>query len=672
MSPRAGRLGRIVGSAPVTLPMLAAVGLFCYWAQDQGGYSLTTWAPGAVGVLGLLAICAWIIPLRVADIPRAIRVAVVALAAFTLWSFLSILWAGDQGMAWEGADRTLLYLMVFATFALWRQREDSAALVLGAWTLGMVVLAAVTVLRLPGSSPTQFFVGDRLVDPAGYPNAAAAMWLMAAWPALALASARRVPWALRGAFAGGAVVLCDVALLSQSRGALFATPVMLLLVFVVLPDRVRRMVTLLPIAIGVGVCVPALLRVADRIDAGGAHPLSAAGSAARVTMVAGGVVGLVVAAGAALEARRPLDERTASRAHRALAAVGLAVVAIGVVGGLAAVGNPAHRISSAWHSFKGGYAENKGGSRLTSGLGSNRYDFYRVGLDVFKAHPIVGIGADNFGQDYLLRRHSNETPRYPHSLEIRTMLQTGVIGLALLVLAVGAAVAAGLAAARSSSSMTRAVAAGALGAFAYWAVHGSADWFWEYAGLGAPAFAALGLAVSLAPRPPEPYLGMRPMLGEARAAAAGSAIIVGAILALALPWLSARQVDRAARVWPHDAGQAYRRLDRAASLDPLSDRPRLIEGSIAVRLGDLARADRAFAQALRRNPDGAYATLERGAIASFRGRDAAARVLLARAIALDPRDRLTRAVYAIAHDGKRVNVSAMNDRILRAASRIGG
>ena len=46
---------------------------------------------------------------------------------------------------------------------------------------------------------------------------------------------------------------------------------------------------------------------------------------------------------------------------------------------------------------------NGSGNRLLSGLGSNRYDFYRVALDEFVAHPLVGIGADNFQQQYLAR-----------------------------------------------------------------------------------------------------------------------------------------------------------------------------------------------------------------------------------------------------------------------------
>ena len=62
----------------------------------------------------------------------------------------------------------------------------------------------------------------RLLYPTGYANANAALWLMAAWPALLLARSRRLAWPLRGVLAGSAVLLADVALLAQSRGSLYA------------------------------------------------------------------------------------------------------------------------------------------------------------------------------------------------------------------------------------------------------------------------------------------------------------------------------------------------------------------------------------------------------------------------------------------------------------------
>ncbi len=66
---------------------------------------------------------------------------------------------------------------------------------------------------------------------------------------------------------------------------------------------------------------------------------------------------------------------------------------------------------------------------------------------------------------------------------------------------------------------------------------------------------------------------------------------LAAVVSLAAPWLSERQVQSAAGIWPKAPLVAYSHLDDAAKLNPLSDRAYLVEGSIALRFGDLARAE---------------------------------------------------------------------------------
>jgi tetratricopeptide (TPR) repeat protein len=704
-------------AAPATVPALGALALMVVWATDQAGYPLTHWAPGGLVVLALLAIALLAIRPRWAQIPVAVRVALGCMAAYTALSFLSILWAGVPGDAWEGADRTLLYLLVFALFACWVPTGASAALLLCAWTLALigVALFALAQLDAAAGNATRLIAllpGGRLVYPAGYANADAAQWLMACWPALLLARTPRLPWALRGALAAGAVLLAEVALLSQSRGSLYTTPVMLVLVFALLPGRVRTFALLVPVAAGIGAAAPAVLRVGNHMNAiergglGGAAALhsttTALHSATTAVLLAALLVGLVVAAGAAFESRRDFAPATAARLHRSAAAVAIALLVALLAGGWAAAGNPVARARHAWDTFKSprGYAANSTtGSRLTSGLGSSRYDFYRVALDEFADHPLLGIGADNFAESYLAHGRSSETPHYPHSVELRTLAQTGLVGALLAVVGLAAALAASWRAiTRHPDLLARAVAAAAMTGFAYWLVHGSFDWFWEFAGLGAPAFALLGLACALAPRPPAegsaPAGGSAPARGSAPAeeAAMSSAcsdpkqlarpererrrrwpIALGAVAALAAvisftaPWLSGLEVKSAARVWVQAPAQAYARLDHAARLDPLSDEPYVVAGSIALRRGELARARHEFALALVRTPGDAYATLERGAIASALGRRREALVLLERAARLNPRDPLTHAALSTARDGRRVDIAELNRSILRNA-----
>jgi O-Antigen ligase len=684
------RLSALLRGAPATVPLFGAMTLFVVWACGQAGYPVTRWAPGGLILLALLGVAVVFIGLDRMRLPIALKIALICFAAYTGLSFLSILWANVPGDAWEGADRTLLYLIVFALFACWPQRGASAALLLSAWTLAMIALAAFVAIHIDAASATRLqtlLPFGRLIYPSGYANANAAQWLMAFWPALLLARSRGLPPALRGILAGGAVLLAEVALLSQSRGSLYATPVMLVLVFALLPGRTRTFALLVPVAIAIAATAPTVIRVGDRLSHGETSP-ALVHSALIAVLVASVSVALAVGLAATIESRTQLGEETQRRIRTAVGAIAVASL-IGLLGvGLAAVHDPVGRVKHGWDTFTQGYAANGSGDRLTSGLGSNRYDFYRVALDEFAAHPLLGIGVDNFQEQYLAHGRSNETPRYPHSVELRTVSQLGLVGTLLAIVGFAAAL---LAALRNiwarggtrSDPLARAVAAAALSGFAYWMVHGSVDWFWEFAGLGAPAFALLGLACALVPRnrpqqdavastaPPAdqaPPLPRRRLGGARRLLIPAAAMLAIAIAgSFALPWLSWRQVQDAARVWANDPPAAYARLDDAARLNPLSDEANLVAGNIALRLGDLRHAERQFTQALERSRRDAYATLILGAIASAKGDRSVALGLLARAARLNPRDPVTRSALQRVRSRGRVSLQELGLSVLAKA-----
>jgi tetratricopeptide (TPR) repeat protein len=672
------KLSASLRQAPATLTALAALALFAVWAASQAGYPVTHWAPGALIVLALLVTAAVVVPLHRHEVPRAVWVALGALAAYTALSFLSILWAAVPGDAWEGANRTLLYLLVFALFACWRQSGVSAALALVSWTLALVALAVFTTLHLDAASSARLqdlLPGGRLDYPSGYPNANAAQWLMAFWPALLMARSARLPWGLRGVLAGGAVLLAEVALLSQSRGSLYATPVMLVLVFALIPGRTRTFAVLVPVAAGIAAAAPAVLHVGDHLTNGAVTP-TAMHSATVAMFAAAAVVAIVVALAAAAESRLALSETVQSRIQKGVRTSAVAALAVVLAGVLIVAGNPVVRVERGWRDFKSGYAaDSTTGSRLVSGLGSSRYDFYRVALDEFLKHPVLGIGADNFEEQYLAHRRSEETPHYPHSLELRTLVETGLIGVLLALVGLGAALSGAARALRSADPLARTVAGAALAGFAYWAVHGSFDWFWEFAGLGAPAFALLGIACALAPAPVasrEPQASVTSVTHRRRRATLAACVLLAlaACASLAAPWFSGLEVASAAHIWTRAPRAAYARLQQAADLDPLSDEPLLLAGGIAERYGELARAQREFSLALARTPHDAYATLELGAIASAAGERASALSLLERAAALDPREALARQALKMVQAGHRVSVETLNRAILSKAQQL--
>jgi Flp pilus assembly protein TadD len=148
------------------------------------------------------------------------------------------------------------------------------------------------------------------------------------------------------------------------------------------------------------------------------------------------------------------------------------------------------------------------------------------------------------------------------------------------------------------------------------------------------------------------------------------ALALAGAASLVAPWLSQLHLQNAARIWPTAPRRAFGDLNDAARLNPLSDEPYLLAGSIALRFGDLARADREFSLALDRDPGDAYATLERGAIASARGDRADALRLLERTARLSPHDELVSDVLKLVGKGERINIEELNRSILLKARQL--
>src|SRR2546421_510616 len=126
--------------------------------------------------------------------------------------------------------------------------------------LFLLALLVATAFVLPArlsEVPRPVLIAAGLL--AAFPKGSAAPFLMALWPAVTLAARRELPWWLRGVFAGGAVMLADVALLSQSRGGVFTFPVVLILFFVLVPGRARLFALAVPVAAAIAVTAPRVL-----------------------------------------------------------------------------------------------------------------------------------------------------------------------------------------------------------------------------------------------------------------------------------------------------------------------------------------------------------------------------------------------------------------------------
>ena len=589
-------------------------------------------------------------------------IAVGGLVAFAAWSYMSIAWADQQADAWDGANRTALYAGVFALFAMWRIRGRAAAVLVGAFALGVTAIGIEQLIAVHGAErPGDEFMEGRLSEPVGYVNGNVALWSAAFWPCVVLASRREVPVGLRALFAGSGVLLGGLALMGQSRGWLFALPVVAAIFIFATPLRVRTTLTLLLLLTAIASTIPAVLD----IWADDGPPLGeAADGAVSAVVRAALITPLIVLVAALADRQSPVPRAVERGAGVALAVAAAAAFVIGTVVYVAERGNPVSDIGDAWDDFKTKPTPSGGSSRLTT-LGSNRYDFWRVAWNQFEGAPLHGVGADSFQQAYLADARSNEQPRYPHSIELRTLSQTGLIGTALLSVALGAALLAAWRALRLRSGPAQLAAAGGLAAFVYWFVHGSVDWFWELPALGVTAFAMLGLAAGLAPRPPalRPAARSRPLAstGPWIAVVVAGAVIIG--LNLVGPWLAERYTDQALVLWRDEPERAFEKLDRSRSLNPLSATPDIAAGSIALQLDRPAEAEARFRAAVERNPGDSHSHLRLGAIVFNDGRRAEGLRHLREAARLDRRDRIIRRTLRRALRGRDIDIQAMNQAI---------
>jgi len=542
-------------------------------------------------------------------------IAVAALLALGGWDAISLTWSAVPALARDEALLAVFYALILAVpmLSLRGETDRRAATGVAVAFLSILAVATIIVVRFAGD-PTADYQDGRLTFPISYVNAQGALQVIGFFPAIALAADRALPVLARAAAIGGSTAMLAGWLLTQSKGAGLSLIGGVAFLAAVSPSRLRALAVLVVPATLVGATYSPLTEPFRRRN--GTAFASAIRSATTTALVLTAIAIVVGVAYAVVDRRLTIS----ARARRGVA-VGTAVIAVSaVLGGIAAffvaVDHPGRFVHDRWASFKTLPATETGSSHLAS-LGSNRYDFWRVDLRMFADHPLGGIGARGFGPAYLQRRRSTETPQRGHSLELDTLAETGIVGFVLLVVALGAGVAAALRPARRSLT-----AAGCGAAAACWIVHCLADWIWTIPASSAAAVLFLGIAAAR---------GGRTWIRTRAALPAAAAALALALFAFAPPWLSARLTRSAFAHRPSAAD----RLRWARRLDPLATDPYVVQSSLAPS-PDAAVAP--LRRAVDKQPRDASLHYALGLAELRAGERAAARRELTNAQRLDPRD----------------------------------
>lgn len=602
---------------------LVALAILLAW-REQGSVAARDWTGWALAAVLLLAVA---LAAGAARRPTRLELAALAgLGGLAAWAALSLTWSPLPALARDEALLTAFYAAALAIPLLTLRSRSSRLAALALLSLGLGATAAATAWRVRfGDDPLAPFAGTgRLFFPVTYVNAQAAFALVGFWPAVALGARRGSSPLLRVAALGSATAMLAVATLTQSRGAAAALALSAAVVLAVLPARLRLATAAL---VPVGAVALLFERLTGAYEAQFVGPavlaasIREAGEAALLATAAGAAAALVYVLA---DRRLELSPRRRAFLGRAAALLAVTALAAGATVVLATVDEPREALSSRWAAFKREPTSYTTETHFLS-PGSNRYDFWRVALLELRDAPLTGGGSRSFGPAYLVRGDSDETPARAHSLPLELLAENGIVGIALLALALGAAFAALL------RRRARVPAAAAFAGGTFWLLHASVDWTWTFPACGLPFFTLLGIGLAR-------DRGGGPLPARAGAAAALAVAVVGTA-AFAPPWLAQRYLSQgAAQGLPAGADE----LDRARSLDPLLTDPLLVEAQLLPP----ARALPLLREAARAEPESVRNQFLLGLGLLDAGRREEAGRVLRRALALYPRSEAIRAALA--------------------------
>ena len=594
----------------------------------QGAFAIRHWAPVAVLALILLVSIAAAAGIRADDLPS--RIALGCIWAFAGWTLLSAIWADSPGTAVEGAGRTVLYAALvtlgLATIATPRHARRVGAAAIG----GVALIAMLTLLELLGD-PSEEFLAGRLDDPVGYRNATAALLALAFWPLVALAARREVPSALRGAAFGIATLALGLAFLTQARGVVLGLALGGVVAIAAGPERLSRAWLALLAVAGVAVASDSLLEpyraFSDTGAASSADLESAVDALLALTFVATivGVLGAVLDAGLRMQGRARVMARRAGVGVLAVATLGAVVI------GLAQIGDPVEFTQERLDEFRSLETAAPGESRLTF-AGGQRSDLWRVALLEFADDPLTGVGEGSYPFRYYEERRTDRNLSTPHSLGFRVIAELGLVGVLLLLGALGG-LAAAFVARWQAAPAGRWWASGLLAAGVVVLGQALVDWIWLIPGVMGLGLLCVGLALASL-RPGDPLRTPPPRL-PVRAVTAGALAL--AALAIGALYLSDVQLRKARA----EDGPPSSRLDAARAaerLNPWSLPARYQQAGALEELGRTGEARAELLDALELEPRNFVTLGLLGDLELRAGRAAAARSYYRRALDLNPRD----------------------------------
>jgi O-antigen ligase len=617
--------------------LAAPAGLLLFLSFRAGGFFPAQHALVALALVVLLVLRVTVSEYPFSGVSRTYAVAAAATAFLAGWMLLSGSWSDAPGRAMLEYDRALVYLLPLVLLGTVPRTPATPVWVVRWLALAFVIVCAagLTTRLAPDIwSVPPSVVGDRLSYPLTYWNGLGIAGAIGMVLLVHLTTSLREPWPVRVVAAAACPLVAVTVYFTFSRGGILSGLIGIVLVLVI--GRPAGLVTGLVPAAAASVLV--LLAALDSDVLASARFTSPAGIAeghdlALLVALAG--LGAAVVRAALV----PVDGLIAGwNARRAPLRIrtfvaGWAAAAVVVAGVLVAVGTPGF-VERQYDGFVRGNTAFTADprDRLTNPANNGRLFHWDVSLERFREEPLRGDGAGTYETQWDRLRTVNFDVVDGHSLYLEVMGELGVVGLALVLVALGTIL---FGFARLVRGDERGPPAALLAAGLIWALHAGIDWDWELTATGAWLFAAGGLLLA-APA------------GAARVAAPGRvARIVLAIgcLVLALTPLQILRSQAALddAVAAFDARDCPRAIDHALDAVGVSrarPEPYEVLGYCDTRLGLHDLAIRNFEQATERDPDSWEVWYGLALVRGAAGEDP--RSAARRALELNPLDPLAR------------------------------
>ena len=552
-------------------------------------------------------------------------VALTCFAVFTAVTALSMTWSIAPDETLEEAARSFAYLAIFAAAVAGARLAPGAAPVV----VRGILLAAVAVVLYALASrvwPAAFedALGARLGEPYDYWNALGATAALAVLPAVWVGTRETAPPVTRALAFPALGLLILTILLTQSRGALVAAGVALVVWLAVVPLRLKTLLVLaVPAAAAAPVAAWALSKDAftEAFETLAARE-AVAGEFGLLVLLMTSVLLAVGLVGEHIASGRTVHLATRRRLGVAAVVVVCAVPLVGLTSVAASDRGLSGTISDRFDDLTDNtVAPPKGAARLGS-VSSSRGGYWRQAGNVFEERPVVGTGAGTFGIARLPYRKDQTVSRHAHGFVPQTIADMGLVGLAAAL----ALLAAWLVAAARSTGLERrregrlrpewstertALCALALCALTF-GLQSAIDWTWFVPGPSAMALVAAGY---VAGRGPLRALGELPLHRErrplwrrpepARIAAAAAVLVTAVLCAWAVwqPEASERASDRAfEELAAGDLRAAAREADRARDVNPYSPEPLYAKAAVLLAAQRTTDAYHALEQAVKEHP----------------------------------------------------------------------